>query len=432
MRNFFNRIRDRLSDNFHLLRFGCGQRYNIGTFKSKERVLSTSFLVLICVTIWSVVCIYIYHKDRHELSDGTIYIGEWNDSLLCPDGEGVIIVSNKDRDNDTIKGIWENGNMVEIISKSKGFSKFEGLISLASYSSNENNFQARTYSSGERYLGFFKDGMRHGDLGLCIKPDGTMLFGQWTKGELQKHRPQFAIEDHVYGIDVSHYQGGLLDWDHFCFRANSNGDVTGQEINTNYEVLPVLFVMVKATEGDIQDSYFKGFYKEASRHRIIRGAYHILTLGSSVEVQVDNYLKTVGTFYTADLPPILDVEDINNGNNLQIIHAALDWMVLVEQKTGRLPMLYMREKLYKKYILANSLFKKVFAKYPLWIARYNDSGPSAGIDWTFWQKTDHGFVNGIKEKNRYVDISCFNGSYRDLEQFVKKYGFTECWKYGQN
>lgn len=424
MRDFFNRIGDDFANNLRLSKYNCNSRICIGAYKYKKQLI-----LLLCIILVSAVCVYIHLKDRYELTDGAIYIGEWNDSLQCPNGEGIVIVKNKERDNDTIKGIWENGNMVEIISKSEGFSKFEGLISLASYSSNENNFQARTYSSGERYLGFFKDGMRHGDLGLCIKPDGKMLFGKWTNGQLQKHRPEFTIEDHVYGIDISHYQGGQLDWDHFCFRANKSGIVTGKKDIPDYEVLPVLFVMVKATEGDIQDSYFKGFYKEASRHRIIRGAYHILTLGSSVDVQVDNYLKTVGTFYTADLPPILDVEDMNNGNNLQMIAAALDWMELVEKKTGRCPMLYIREKLYKKYILSSPSLKRVFAKYPLWIARYNDSGPSGEINWTFWQKTDHGFVNGIKEENRYVDISCFNGSYKDLEQFVRDYGFSKCWKY---
>lgn len=420
MKNLISKIRVYLSD--IILQIISG--------RNNKRITIFSCLGLICIIVLSVAW-YIYQKDRYELTDGAIYIGEWNDSLQCPNGGGIVIVKNKDRDNDTIKGIWENGNMVEIISKSEGFSKFEGLISLASYSSNENNFQARTYSSGERYLGFFKDGMRHGDLGLCIKPDGKMLFGKWTNGQLQKHRPEFAIEDHVYGIDVSHYQGGQLDWDHFCFRANKSGIVTGKKDIPDYEVLPVLFVMAKATEGDIQDSHFKAFYKEASRHRIIRGAYHILTLGSSIEDQVDNYLRTVGTFYTADLPPILDVEN-NNGHNPQMIMAALKWMMLVEKKTGHRPMLYIGERLYIRHIMSSQLLKEIFAKYPLWIARYNDSGPSVGINWTFWQKTDHGFVNGIKENNKFVDINCFNGSYKDLEQFVKKYGFNECWKYSQN
>jgi len=71
---------------------------------------------------------------------------------------------------------------------------------------------------------------------------------------------------------------------------------------------PVLFVYLKATEGaTVRDNKFNVRMTEAERHGIVRGAYHFLRLGSSVDEQVRNFTEIV-SWSDGDLPPALDVE----------------------------------------------------------------------------------------------------------------------------
>lgn len=90
-------------------------------------------------------------------------------------------------------------------------------------------------------------------------------------------------------------------------------------------------------------------------------------------------------------------------------------------------MIYTGAYLYRTQMMSNGTVKDEFKDYPVWIASYSSSAPS-DIPWTFWQFTDEGFVNGVKD-DHCIDINEFNGSYRELESFIRNYGFKVRWTY---
>src|SRR5262249_50196163 len=121
----------------------------------------------------------------------------------------------------------------------------------------------------------------------------------------------------------------------------------------------VAFVYVKSSEGTRStDSQFKNHWTELSKiPNVYRGAYHFLSADDDVEAQVDFFLKKIMPLRASDLPPALDLEwDIYpNGRKFtpvdksdywanlkseEIITRALKWLELVEQKTGRTPIVY--------------------------------------------------------------------------------------------
>lgn len=53
-----------------------------------------------------------------------------------------------------------------------------------------------------------------------------------------------------------------------------------------------------------------------------------------------------------------------------------------------------------------------FERYPYWIAHYYVRSLTYQGKWRFWQHTDCGKIDGIKEK---VDLNIYNGSMYDLK-----------------
>lgn len=195
----------------------------------------------------------------------------------------------------------------------------------------------------------------------------------------------------VRGIDISHYQDNI-NWDKL-----RNAQIQGS---------PVSFVFVKATEGtNILDENFNQNFFNAKKNDMIRGAYHFYSTSSSAKAQAKYYCKMV-QLDENDLPPILDVEKINNLTPKQLQKEVLTWMNIVEKHYGTTPILYTYYKFRKDYLNSPE-----FDRYPYWIAHYYVDSLEYKGDWKFWQHTDAGKVDGIKGN---VDINLFNGTYEDL------------------
>ena len=75
---------------------------------------------------------------------------------------------------------------------------------------------------------------------------------------------------------------------------DKNGSVYSKApVEKNY-MQPVFFAYMKATEGaTVKDDMFSVRMIEAERHGIVKGAYHFLHLGSSVDAQLKNFLEIV-------------------------------------------------------------------------------------------------------------------------------------------
>lgn len=198
----------------------------------------------------------------------------------------------------------------------------------------------------------------------------------------------------IKGIDVSHYNG-VIDWK--------------KVKEAGYE-----FAFLKATEGgDWVDQTFAENRKAARAAGVSVGFYHFFRPSTPVDLQVANFVKTVGKLEQDALRPVLDIEDPRLWKNLNVrerVTLVLDWCQKIKATMGVTPMIYGSPNFFSE-VLQNA---PELAAYDLWIANYNTADPivpKPWTKWTFWQHSDKGTVPGI---NGDVDLNWFSGS--DLAQ----------------
>lgn len=202
-------------------------------------------------------------------------------------------------------------------------------------------------------------------------------------------------KDKVFGIDVSHYQD-KIDW---------------ETLKNNNNEFPLGFVFVRATAGkNSVDSQFKNNWKGAKANGYLRGAYHYYRPDENSLKQADNFIKTV-TLSKGDLPPVLDIEKIPNGQSLDSLQAGLKrWLTKVEEHYGMKPIIYSGESFYTDFL------KEEFEGYDLWVASYSFFEDEIRNDWLIWQFTDKGELKGIKGM---VDVDIYNGNFAELKGMCK-------------
>lgn len=161
------------------------------------------------------------------------------------------------------------------------------------------------------------------------------------------------------------------------------------------------FVFIKATEGIGNiDPFFKRNWKKSKEAGIVRGAYHFFIATKDGKLQAQNFIKNVN-LDTGDLPPVLDVEQTYTANPDQLRKEIKTWLDVIENYYSVKPIIYTYLDFYDKYL------KGYFDNYPLWVAHYlQPHQPRINRDWTFWQHSEQGHVNGIIPK---VDFNVFNG-----------------------
>lgn len=198
----------------------------------------------------------------------------------------------------------------------------------------------------------------------------------------------------IKGIDVSHYQG-VIDWK----KVKESG----------FE-----FAFLKATEGgDWVDDTFASNRKAARAAGVAVGYYHFFRPETSVDLQVANFVRTVGQLESDSLKPVLDIEDPRIWKKYSVkqrVAMVLDWCQKVRNALGVNPMLYGSPSFFNE-ILENA---PELAAYDLWIANYNVTEPIVPKPWSkwiFWQYSEKGSVPGI---NGDVDLNWFSGN--DLAQ----------------
>lgn len=199
----------------------------------------------------------------------------------------------------------------------------------------------------------------------------------------------------VHGIDISHYQG-VVNWE--LLRNNQS---------PNY---PIHFVFVKATEGgDLNDDTFSRNFEAARKHGFIRGAYHFFNPSTPALKQAEFFINTV-KLDSGDLPPVLDIELMGKKNPDELRRDLKTWLDRIEQHYRVKPILYTSYKFKTRY-----LNDSIFNSYPYWIAHYYVDSVKYEGEWKFWQHTDVGSLQGIKEG---VDLNVFNGSLEELRKMT--------------
>jgi lysozyme len=197
----------------------------------------------------------------------------------------------------------------------------------------------------------------------------------------------------IHGIDVSHYQE-MINWN----------EVKDMEVNG----IKVGFAFIKATEGVGRiDPNFRRNWLHCEKQKIARGAYHFFLPNRSGKLQAKNFVTAV-QLKKGDLPPVLDVEKVWP-DKVNMVNEILTWLKIVEQEYEVKPIIYTNVYFYNNYL------KGYVDDYPFWIAHYlQPDKPRIEKDWSFWQHSEKGRVNGIVN---LVDFNVFKGdsiAFREL------------------
>ncbi|MES1198336.1 MAG: GH25 family lysozyme [Chitinophagaceae bacterium] len=221
---------------------------------------------------------------------------------------------------------------------------------------------------------------------------------QYRKARFTRY-PEFGIsipeKYSIHGIDVSRYQQTIA-WE----------EVQSMRVKN----IQLGFAFIKATEGiGNTDPEFGRNWKKAKKNGIIRGAYHFFMSNKDGRMQAENFINKV-ELEPGDLPPVLDVEQLNGANYLQVRKEIRIWLDVVENYYHIKPIIYTNVDFYKRCL------GDEFDQYPLWVAHYYQSQqPRIHRDWNFWQHNDEGRVNGIVSK---VDFNVFNGDSTDFRNIL--------------
>ena len=197
---------------------------------------------------------------------------------------------------------------------------------------------------------------------------------------------EIPAEYEIHGIDVSRYQQDI-SWE--AVRDMSVGDVK------------LGFAFIKATEGNSNvDPYFKKNWRKSKKAGMVRGAYHYFIASKDGRQQAKHFISKVD-LESGDLPPVLDVEQSFGNSPEKVRKEIRAWLETTETYYGVKPIIYTYIDFYEK------ILKGYFDDYPLWVAHYlQPHQPRITRDWTFWQHSEAGHVNGIYSR---VDFDVFNG-----------------------
>ncbi|UEG50642.1 glycoside hydrolase family 25 protein [Ferruginibacter lapsinanis] len=223
------------------------------------------------------------------------------------------------------------------------------------------------------------------------------LFGEKRIVRYTSFGIDLPVNYSMHGIDISHYQSDI-DWE----------EVKQMQIDN----IKIGFCFIKATEGiERTDDRFETNWGKAKANNIPRGAYHFFDSENDGVEQARNFIENV-QLAKGDLPPVLDVEQLNGVSIADLQRRVSDWLKMVEIHYKVKPIIYTGADFYKR-CLADK-----FSDYPLWVAHYLvKDKPRIERSWLFWQHNDAGHVNGI---DAYVDFNVFNGDSAAFKQLLLK------------
>ena len=237
-------------------------------------------------------------------------------------------------------------------------------------------------------------------LATGIAVGGTILFKRFAGRKARFVRyPEFGIsipENYpIHGIDVSRFQDRIT-WE----------EVRAMKVKN----VQLGFTFIKATEGiGNTDPHFKRNWKRSKEAGMFRGAYHFFIASKDGKLQAENFIDKVD-LEPGDLPPVLDLEQLNGTGSSQLRKEAKRWLETVEDYYKVKPIIYTNVDFYQRYLGTD------FDSYPLWVAHYYQlQQPRINRGWVFWQHSDKGRVNGISQP---VDFNVFSGDSAEFEQLL--------------
>lgn len=187
----------------------------------------------------------------------------------------------------------------------------------------------------------------------------------------------------------------------------------------------VAVVIHRASIGLRADNAYSKRLKEADQKGILFASYHLGTNEDPIK-QADFYLDIIKS--VPHQPMALDIEAIG-GNNITLKDAE-KFISRIYEKTGKYPFVYVNNAVFQE-ISKNYDKSSLFAKCPLWYARFKDKIPTLSKKvWdkvTLWQfsceinceKTGECLYN-VPGTLYDMDINAFNGTKEELLAFFEQ------------
>lgn len=225
---------------------------------------------------------------------------------------------------------------------------------------------------------------------LAILIDLTVLIytGKiWFNSPIRKEYP-------IQGITVSSLQG---------------------EINFNaLEIENVSFAYIKASEGkSLEDTQFSASWNNSKDSTVKTGAYHKFSFTDDGQAQAENFIHTVGKISNNGYRLFPAVEVTKSGLSLAylpdketVVSELKEYCKAIKDEYGVNPIIITGDKFYKNYL------KDDFSGYKLWIIDLFSRPDS--INWSLWNYSPRGKLNGTSKSNNYVNLSVFNGSRQEF------------------
>ena len=89
-----------------------------------------------------------------------------------------------------------------------------------------------------------------------------------------------------------------------------------------------------------------------------------------------------------------------------------DLLERLEDHSGLRPVIYATGSAYERYLTGS------YAGYDIWIRNvYSAPRLKDGRDWTFWQYTDRGRLDGYAGEEPYIDLNVFNGTAEEFAAY---------------
>jgi lysozyme len=197
----------------------------------------------------------------------------------------------------------------------------------------------------------------------------------------------------VQGVDVSVYQGAV-NW----------SDVKAAGID---------FAIARISDGSDLDTDFAANWSGMQSAGLVRGAYQYFEPGEDPTTQATIVVNAVGKLAAGDLPVTADMETTGGESAATIAANLQTWAAAVQSGTGKAPMIYTAEGYWNGDVDSTG-----FGSNPLWVANWGVSCPdlpTGWSNWSFWQDSDSGSVNGISGA---VDLDEYNGTLAQLQSFA--------------
>jgi lysozyme len=196
--------------------------------------------------------------------------------------------------------------------------------------------------------------------------------------------PECKLGPTTAGIDVSYYQGDIA-WS----RVRRAG---------------VQFAFIRVSDGStIRDSQFTANWSGARHASVLRGAYQFFRPEEDPIEQANLLINALRAHGRGELPPVIDIEVTGGLPLATVVANARLWIEQVRSQLGVEPIVY------TNYGMFRWGGAEPLARQLLWLAHYTDQCPSIPPpwrEWTFWQYSENGVVDGIDGP---VDLDVFAG-----------------------